>query len=398
MSKENKSTDYDFKGIGFSKIGHFKEVRSKIRELEDLNVELARRHNKLEAIINSMSSGLVILDRDLNIMFANKVQGSMFPGVPLIGQECYKALFGKTKRCRECPALKTLETHETYRGEIVIREGGFAGRCYEWTTSPIKSPFGEVSEIVLLMRDVTPRKESEFKLMQTDRMAAVGVLAAGIAHEINNPLTSIAGFSEGLLKRLEDLKGPVEQRRLEMFREYLEIIFKEAYRCKDIIQNLLEYSRQSTDKTDILDIDQIVSDTVALIRQSAKDKQIRISIKNSLATGLNRIVGNESQLKHLFLNLFTNAFRSMEGGGQLNTVARNSGNLIEITISYNGNVSPSIEGGTQDTPSVRNAAKDAPVDLSICYSIMRHHGGDLHFEGISGGTRRFCLQFPAVMP
>jgi len=398
MSKEPKSIDYDFKGIGFSKIGHFKEVRSKIKELEDLNIELARRHNKLEAVINSISSGLVILDRDLTIMFANKVQGSMFPGVPLIGQECFKALFGKRKRCRDCPALKTLETHEAYRGEIVIKEGVFAGRCYEWTTSPIKSPFGEVSEIVLLMRDVTPRKESEFRLMQTDRMAAVGVLAAGIAHEINNPLTSIAGFSEGLLKRLEDLKGPVDQRRLEMFREYLEIIFKEAYRCKDIIQNLLEYSRQSTDKTDIIAIDRIVSDTVALIRQSAKDKQIKISVKNSLAAGFNRIVGNESQLKHLFLNLFTNAFRSMQGGGQLNTVAKNTGNLIEITIAYNGNVTPISEEGAPDAPYVPNASRDAPVDLSICYSIMRHHGGDLHFEGTSAGSHRFCIQLPAVMP
>jgi two-component system, NtrC family, sensor kinase len=398
MSKDTKNVDYDFKGIGFSKVGHFKEVRSKIKELEDLNIELARRHNKLEAIINSISSGLLILDRKLTIIFANKVQGSMFPGVPLVGQECYKALFGKTKRCRECPALKTLDTLETYRGEIVIKEGAFAGRCYEWTTSPIKSPIGEASEIVLLMRDVTHRKESEFKLMQTDRMAAVGVLAAGIAHEINNPLTSIAGFSEGLLKRLEDLKGPVDQRKLEMFREYLDIIFKEAYRCKDIIQNLLEYSRQSTETTDILAIDRIIGDTVALIRQSAKDKRIRINVKNSLAAGFNRVVGNESQLKHLFLNLFTNAFRSLTGGGQLNTVARNAGNIIEITISYGGNLTPLLEERPPEAPSVHNTATETPADLSICYSIVRHHGGDLHFEGMPGGVHKFFLQFPAVMP
>ncbi len=165
MSKRTTSTDYDFKGIGFSKIGYFKEVRSKIKELEDLNIELARRHNKLEAIINSMSSGLVILDRNLNIIFANKVQTSMFPGVPLVGQECYRALYRKTKRCRDCPALKTLETHETFRGETLIKEGGFAGRYYEWTTSPIKSPFGQVSEIVLLMRDITRRKRVRIQVV-----------------------------------------------------------------------------------------------------------------------------------------------------------------------------------------------------------------------------------------
>jgi hypothetical protein len=399
MSKVSTPSDYDFKGIGFSKIGYFKEVRSKIKELEDLNVELARRHNKLEAIINSMSSGLVILDRNLNIIFANKVQASMFPEVPLIGQECYKALFRRKKRCRDCPALKTLETHETYRGEILIKEGGFAGRHYEWTTSPIKDPFGQVSEIVLLMRDITRRKEAEFNLLQADRMAAVGLLSAGIAHEINNPLTSIAGFAEGLLKRLKDLSKPVERKKLDMFKKYLETIFNEAYRCKDIIQKLLEYSRRSSDDTEILDIDEVINDTVSLIRQHAKDNKIRITIKNSLATGFNRIVGNESQLKHLFLNLFNNAFKAMEGGGQLSTIARNSGNLIEITISYHGAESESRGRKAHDQVcSAGVVQQDAPMDLSICYSIMRHHGGELHFESMPGGSRKFVLQFPSIMP
>jgi signal transduction histidine kinase len=397
MSKAATPTDYDFKGIGFSKIGYFKEVRSKIKELEGLNIELARRHNKLEAIIDSMSSGLVILDHNLNIIFANKVQMSMFPRVPLIDQACYKALFGKNKRCRDCPALKTLETHETYRGEILVKEGGFAGRYYEWTTSPIRNPFGEVSEIVLLMRDITRRKEYEFKLLQADRMAAVGLLAAGIAHEINNPLTSIAGFSEGLLKRLKDLNAPVDRKQLSMFKEYLEIIFKDAYRCKDIIQDLIEYSKKSTDDTEILDIDQIVSDTASLIRQHAKDNKIRIVIKNSLATGFNRIVGNESQLKHLFLNLFNNAFKAMEGGGQLTTLARNAGNLIEITISYHGRSAAPAKDRPRDRLCDNVGERDASMDLSICYSIMRNHGGDLRLEDSAGGTHKFTLQFTSIM-
>jgi two-component system, NtrC family, sensor kinase len=399
MSKRTTSTDYDFKGIGFSKIGYFKEVRSKIKELEDLNIELARRHNKLEAIINSMSSGLVILDQNLNIIFANKVQTSMFPGIPLVGQECYRALYRKTKRCRDCPALKTLETHETFRGEILIKEGGYAGRYYEWTTSPIKSPFGQVSEIVLLMRDITRRKEYEFKLLQADRMAAVGLLAAGIAHEINNPLTSIAGFSEGLLKRLKDLKGPVDGKKLEMFKKYLDIIFNEAYRCKDIIQNLLEYSRKSGDDTEILDVDQIITDTVSLIRQHAKDNKIRITVKNSLATGFNRIAGNEAQLKHMFLNLFNCAFKAMEEGGQLSAVARNSGNIIEITVSYNRDMDQLSDGAIQyPSCSSPSAQTNAPMDLSICYNIMGHHGGDLSLEQLPGGACKFVLQFPAIMP
>ncbi len=220
MSAHSKQTDFDFKGIGVSKIGYFKEVRSKIKELEQLSVELARRHNKLEAIINSMNSGLAILDHNLTIVFANKVQASMFPEVSLVGQQCHRAFYRRNKICRDCPALKTLNTRQIYRGEVLIKEGAFAGRCYEWTTSPILSPMGQVSEIVLLMRDITRRKEAEFKLLQADRMAAIGLLAAGIAHEINNPMTSIAGFSEGLLKRLKHLSESGKDKGLESFREY----------------------------------------------------------------------------------------------------------------------------------------------------------------------------------
>jgi len=400
MSRHLKQTDNDFKGIGFSKIGYFKEVRSKIKELEQLNVELATRHNKLEAIINSMNSGLTILDRDLNIILANKIQMEMFPEVSLMGQRCHRAFFRKTKVCKDCPALKTLATHETYRGEIVIKDGAFAGRCYEWTTSPIQSPLGEISEIVLLMRDITRRKNAEFKLLQADRMAAIGLLAAGIAHEINNPLTSIAGFSEGLLKRLKRLDDLGENGSLDPFREYLEIIFNEAYRCKDIISNLLQYSRKSTEDTEILLVDQIVNDTVALVRQHAKNLKIKITFKSNLGDGFNRIAGNEAQIKHLLLNVLNNAFKSMEAGGRLTILARNSGNLIEIAISHSAvkTAGSTPNGIPADYCSESQSQSGAPMDLSVCYSIMRYHGGDLRYQ--AGRTRRqssFILRFPAVM-
>ena len=399
MPTQLKSADYDFKGIGFSKIGYFKEVRSKIKELEELNVELARRHNKLEAIINSMNSGLAILDQSLTIVFANKVQISMFPEVSLVGQHCHKAFYRKDRICRDCPALKTLRTQETYRGEILIKEGAYAGRYYEWTTSPIMSPVGQVSEIVLLMRDITRRKEAEFKLLQADRMAAIGLLAAGIAHEINNPMTSIAGFSEGLLKRLKHLSESGKDKGLEPFREYLEIIFNEAYRCKDIIQNLLKYSRKSTDGTETLEVDQIIKDTVSLVRQHAKDNKIKIIIKNGLAKGFNRVEGNESQLKHLFLNIFNNAFKSINGGGQLTIISRTSGNLIEVSISHQEShaPAPSLLKGPDPMCSDMQSQQGVPMALSVCYSIMRHHHGDLRFENQAGGDPALVLRFPATM-
>jgi PAS domain S-box-containing protein len=395
-----KPACYDFKGLGFSKIGHFKEVRSKIKELESLNIELARRHNKFEAILNSMTDGLTLLDRNLNITFANKVQKTMFPEISLIGKKCHTAFYRKEEPCSNCPALKTMENRETLRGELLIKEGEFAGRYVEWTTSPIIDPFGHVDEVILLMRDITERKEFEFKLMQADRMAAIGLLAAGIAHEINNPLTSIAGFSEGLLKRLVTNPEFSENQKLVSFREYLEIINNEAYRCKDIIRKLVEFSRKSTDDHEILCVDQIINDTVSLVRKHAKDNDIKIIVRNNLATGFNRISGNESQLKHAFLNLLNYLLGIVKPGGELTVAVRSDGNLIKIDLSDTG------DGGSLELKdkifdpffAAEPTGKETAINLSICYSIIRRHGGQVEVRNEEGKGSTCTLRFPSIVP
>lgn len=398
MASQYKSTSYDFKGLGFSKIGHFKQVRAKIKELEDLSRELTLRHNELGAIIDNMTDGLTILDKDLNVVFVNRVQQVLFPGAQPVGRKCFEAFYNKTHFCRECPALKTIETNKTLRGEMVARKGDLAGRCFEWTTSPITCPSGHTQRVILLMRDITERKEYEFNLLRADRMAAIGLLAAGLAHEINNPLTSIAGFSEGLLKRLKSAPDLSEEKMAAYFRDYLEIINNEAYRCKDIIQNLIRFSRSPTDDYETLDIDQIINDTASLIRQHAKDNSIKIVVKNCSETESSRIVGNEAELKHLFLNLFNNALDSTRDGGRLTVLSRNKGNSVEIAISTINGYFPadSHEGALHPAHTANPGAGGTPLSLSICYNIMQHHKGDIQVNTIRGKGAAFILRFPCA--
>lgn len=400
MNLDEKIPTRDLKGIGSSKIGHFKEVRSKIKELEKLNIKLAQRGNRLEAMFNSMSDGVTILDRNLNIVFANHVQKNMFPAISLIGQKCFIAYYRKNKICKNCPALKTVATRETQRGEILIKAGEFSGLYLEWTTSPIKDPLGSVEEIILLMRDITERKEYEFKLMQADRMTAIGFLAAGIAHEINNPLASIAGFSEGLLKRLSQIEEILDPKNVATFSEYLNIINNEAYRCKDIIQNLQDFSRSSEDDYDVIRIDQIIDATASLFRQHAKDNHIRIITKNDLATGFNQVRGIESQLKHVFLNLFNNAFKAMVDGGELTVLARNEGNSIEIQIADTRDSAPAESFRDLYDPSClsEQVGKTSSLDLSICHNIIQHHKGEFQIMNNKGRGITFILRFTANLP
>ena len=141
-SRDPGAKGNDFKGLGFSKIGHFKQVRAKIGELEKIGTELSRRHSELEAVINSITEGLTILDQDLNIVFFNKVQQALFLGRALSGRKCFEAFYQKPQSCRNCPAMKTLTTKETLSGEISVDFSPNDRRHLEWSTSHIEDPLG----------------------------------------------------------------------------------------------------------------------------------------------------------------------------------------------------------------------------------------------------------------
>lgn len=396
MSPNSKNEHPDFKGIGYSKIGFFKETRSKIKELESLNIELVRRHNRLEAIFDSIGDGLTILDHNLNIVLVNQVQKTNFPEKTLVGMKCYQGFFDKTSACRDCPVLQTIESQQNLSGEILVKQSDEKGRYFEWTTSPVQDPSGQVYEILLLMRDITKRKEYEYKLMQADRMAAIGFLAAGVAHEINNPLTAIAGFSEALLKRMKNIPGEFNRQLLAAFEEYLGIINAEAYRCKDIICNLQNFSRTSMDDFEILSIDAIIHDTLSLFRQRAKDNNIRISYDDQLDPGKEMIYGKKSQLKHLFLNLLIRAFKSVEEGGNIWIQSLSKGRQVRIALCDIGS-SEDRECAAQTTEQPDGfSGSGSDVDLSICYNIVQHHKGVMRFEKSKEMGKVLTIYFPAV--
>jgi hypothetical protein len=398
MEAKQTASDHDFKGIGCSKIGYFKEVRKKLKELEKLNLKLAHRRNRLEAIFESINDGLSILDRDLNIVFANRVQEAMFSDHPLVGAKCFKAFFDKKLACRSCPALKTIATGEPFQGEILVKKGHFAGRYLEWSATPIKDDRHQVTEVLLLMRDVSKLKEYEHKIMQSDRMAAIGFLAAGIAHEINNPLTSIAGFSEGLLRRLKRGREKADAIQFDSFKEYLEIIEAEAYRCKGIIQNLLEFSRSSGGDFEVLALDRILQDTLSLFRQHAKDANIEVVFTNRLPRGFNQVLGKETQLKYLLMNLTHYAFRAIEGGGVMHLETFFREEFIHVQISHSGNGKLDRYHSQIFDPhcATKATGEGNPIDLSLCFSIVEHHRGVIEYSTREGVGGTFGLQFPAV--
>jgi two-component system NtrC family sensor kinase len=390
----------DFKGLGFSKIGHFKQVRAKIGELEKIGTELSRRHSELEAVINSMTEGLTILDKDLNIVFINKVQQDLFQGRALSGHKCFEAFYQKSHSCRNCPAVETLAQKESLSGEISVDLPLNGRRHLEWSTTRIEDPLGAAPRVLLLMRDITKRKEEEMNLMRADRLATIGLLAAGIAHEINNPLTSIAGFSEGLLRRLKQHGSIEEDQLIRALEDYLQIINQEAHRCSNIIRNLIRYSQKTSEDMMLLDIVQIIHDTIVLIQPHARQTGIQLALNDGRTTEPMYLTGSEANLKHLCLTLLNYALETMERPGTLNISTQMDGDEVEVVISH-GNFPASAVALVDVTPPFHSGKADIgglPLSLSICYTIMQQHRGQISLQHGEDHSLAFILKFPFSLP
>lgn len=199
--------------------------QAKAEPVQEVAAHARSCQNRFHALWENVGDGLAILAPDLTIVRANSALHDLFPAVPLVGQKCFNAF-----RCQARPCLNGSSLREERPGEAVHGSSTLLGQCQslkelEWILSPIFSSSGQLEEILLVVRKAEGLPQD--------------ALLARIAHEINNPLASITGFSEGLLKRLGSAPEGLNGKMLAFFKEYLEIINSEAYRCKGILQRIL---------------------------------------------------------------------------------------------------------------------------------------------------------------
>jgi signal transduction histidine kinase len=273
-------------------------------------------------------------------------------------------------------------------------------RHFEITASPLRNPEGAPCHILVLKRDVTREKEYQAKYYQAEKMATVGVLAAGVAHEINNPLTAISGFAEGLKRRLPRLKEKVDPDLAEDFDEYIDIILKECRRCQGIVQNLLDFGRPKSNHFCPLDLNSVIRETLKLLQNHLKaypEEHIRLKLQDHLPP----IYGDASQLKQVILNLLFNALDATGEKGciTLCTFSRRSGEeeWVGLAVEDTGTGIPSEHLDKLFEPffTTKPAGKGIGIGLPTCYNIIQNHGGEIVVcsEELKGST--FLVRLPS---
>jgi signal transduction histidine kinase len=230
------------------------------------------------------------------------------------------------------------------------------------------------------------RRLNEQRLMRSEKLASIGRLAAGIAHEINNPLTSVLTFSSLMLKKAED-----EQR------ERLEIIVKETTRCREIVRGLLNFARQNEPRKENCDINKIIEAALSLTKNQLKVSENRITVVKALADVPPQQL-DPNQMLEVFVNIIINALDAMQTGGQLSVSTRpvDGGRTVEIRVADTGYGIPKENLAKVFDPffTTKEPGKGTGLGLAVSYGIIDRHNGSIDVESELGKGTTFIIRLP----
>ena len=260
----------------------------------------------------------------------------------------------------------------------------------------------KVDERTLEIREAYKKLQyTQRKLIHSEKLASIGTLVTGLAHEINNPLASVASCAEGLTGRLKTIlehkEGFSNKEEWDVFPEYLKIISDETYRCKTIISNLLNFSRQSEPEFIRIDINRVVNDMLPVVQHQSQIKMQNIQL--DLSEEPCDVIGDPQQLKQVFMNLIINALHATEGHGDISISTSRNQTVVQIIVKDAGiGIKPEHLCKIFDPFfTTKPTGKGTGLGLSICYGIIDVHNGKIeaHSEGLGKGAT-FTVTLPLV--
>jgi two-component system NtrC family sensor kinase len=254
------------------------------------------------------------------------------------------------------------------------------------TITPLLGKNGQVTGQMVILDDKTERIKLEDQLVQSEKLTSIGLLAAGVAHEVNTPLAVISSYSQMLSKQLhsEDPKTKI-----------LDKIIKQSFRASQIVNSLLNFSRTNGTEFRMIELHGIISDTLSLLEHQFKTA--KIAIKKELSLSSPQIYGNPGKLQQVFLNLFINAKDAMPNGGELmiKTSSQDSVFQVEVIDTGVGIAEDQIKKIYDPFFTTKELGRGTGLGLSVSYGIIQEHSGKISVDSKPGEGTRFVLELPA---
>ena len=360
---------------------------------QDRAVDEARQFTSL--IIDSLPVGLYVVDREYRIQIWNRKRETGTQGLSrsqVVGRTVFEVLTrqSESKLREEFDAI--FETGELRQSDMQV-DTPEGPRTYRLTRVPMRLGGDTITHVMTIGEDVSEWREVQGRILQSEKLAALGQLAAGIMHEINNPLATIAACVAAGEGRLSEVAGP----GTGPLREYLAIIDKEVQRCTNIVDGLLDFSRPKAREKAAAQLNEIVEEALGLLRHHKRFKQI--ALHRQLAPDLPPVVVNREQIIQVLMALTINSIDAMETGGRL-TVRTMIGRrrLDEVVVEVE-DTGPGIPGPVQSKIfepffTTKAPGRGTGLGLSICYGIVEEHRGRIEVESQVGRGSTFRVHLP----
>jgi two-component system, NtrC family, sensor kinase len=353
--------------------------------------QIDRERRVTERIIDSLPVGLYVVDRDYRISVWNRKRETGMQGVSredALGRTIFDILH------RQPHAELRREFDEVFatgRLQIFQMESRASGetRTFRISKIPMRLDDGPVTHVITVGEDISEWREAQERISQAEKLAAIGTLAAGIMHEINNPLATIAACAESL--ELADPGAP------EPLRDGLRLIQSEVRRCKGITDSLLDFSRpKSADKT-LLDVNAAIERTLFILKHHTRFKKLDVRLELDPTLG-SVVLANEEQLVQVFMSLLLNAMDAMQERG-----------TVELRTRWGENADSVLAEVVDHGPGIRRAdlprifepffttkapGRGTGLGLSICYAIVAEHGGRIEVDSTPGEGSVFRIVLP----
>jgi len=344
-----------------------------------------------DSIIESLEAGLLVADADSRVVRWNRALERLY-GVDranAIGRPLSDLFDASFLRQIDAARLTAPNTAGVYRLSLQTRDD--RRLLANVTVIPLRSWEGSVSSVVgtiVIIDDVTSRVHLEEQLQISEKMASIGILAAGVAHEVNTPLTGISSFTQMLL----DGSDPDDPKT-----KVLEKIERQTFRAAKIVNGLLNLARPGSPGGEPMpvDLNAVINDVLSLLEHQLR--VAKIQVRRDLASPAPVVFGYEFKLQQVFLNLFLNARDAMPKGGWLSIATRVDGGVVTAEVADTGTGIPREHLSRIYDPffTTKAIGQGTGLGLSITYGIVREHDGTIACDSATGEGTRFTLAFPA---
>jgi two-component system, NtrC family, sensor kinase len=360
-------------------------------DMETTYWQILNSRNTLRTFFDNLPSSVYIVDRSYTIIAINNSRSERVKRKPqdLVGQICYAVLYGNSSPCTDCRVMDTLNGIPSIR---TLRELGPNETFIHWdiSTVPIRENPDTIDKVIIFEEDVTDKWILEANLIQAEKMASIGQLAANVAHEINNPLAAIIANAQLLIRDLQDAD--------ENTMDSLKLIETAGDRAANIVSNLLDSARREKHfEFEEISLNETILDAISLLRYEINQRSVSINL--DLEKGIPHTFANKNQLKGVWINLINNALGAIESNqGRIGISTRYENKAFTIVFSDNGKgIAPeNQEHIFEPFFTTKEAGKGTGLGLSVSLQAIKEHHGDIHFETTLGLGTKFIVVLPDI--